>query len=125
MIEQTQHAIDQARELAEKVRTTAREGNISIPAAAKKAGVPIYKYYAALSQIKKTTGHSEPRLNKRATIRAATVSPPIHADNGRGVNVRELREQIETLNKENAQLREELLDVLIENRHMRAKLDRE
>jgi hypothetical protein len=92
---------------------------------AKKLGVSIYKYYAALSQIKKTTGRSEPRHSKRVAIRAATVNPPAHAGNGRGVNVRELREQIETLNKENAQLREELLDVLIENRHMRAKLDRE
>ena len=113
---------EEGTEVVESVRNKAKQENITIPQAAQKLNIPVHRYYKFLGEMNKGRGGKAAKT-RHPKPRAAKVSQEPDAS-GRSVNVRELRDQIARLTEENGKLREELLDVLLENRHLRAEVER-
>lgn len=108
-------AIDDQRAIVERIQAKAKEEKISIDEAAKRLKIPVSRYYRFQARIKKAGVSAQVRTTRPYKKRDSQKDKP--ASNG--VHVRELRDQIAELSLENAQLRAELLQVLLENRRMR------
>jgi hypothetical protein len=127
MTEQTTELL-RGRELVERVREKAHADHLSIDVAAKQLGISPAQYYAAQKKHGMISpAKSRARRKRLMAGRGAKRKPAVSRrrrgtetdGSPRGVNARDLRSQIGALTLENGQLREELLEVLLENRQFR------